>query len=133
MTREIPLSIERLGTELEPYFTTNHYQPKMVSAMINVNTTNKPDEIRISHIGIYHKNKLVNESDKLNEIVEVSDSYNPEIIRLTTKKKEAFEKVKQIDKNEYLLFIPSFQFKRFHRRGCKGYISYLDYEFTIKQ
>ena len=128
----VTLSVEKLVPVLEPYFKRHNISPRSASAKLDISLTTKPDIILINHIKIYQRNKLILDAPDLTVIYDQSSIYDLKSLHLSNTKLEALNKVKTNTMNEYILYIPTFEMKKFRRRGSRNYIPYLVCEFINK-
>ena len=128
-TRLTPLSIEKLHTVIEPCIKQHNTSAHNISCSILISLTNKQNLLSIKHIKLYNRNELIVDTDNLSTIYTGQTIFDLSTIQLTPSKLEKLNLVKTNGINDYILFIPSFEMKRWRPKGRKQYVKFLMCEF----
>ena len=127
--RLLPITIEHYVKLLNPYLMVSKISPKNASLEINLQlSNNNTRELAIISAKLLSKGKLYKEYSDMSDLeVLIPRNENPNILRLTPRKELIFSQVYSKNITQYVLNIPTLEFKI--SKGRRGKCEYLDVEF----
>ena len=125
-----PVSIEHYVKLLSSYLIANKYNAKQSSLELNVSLKDQRNhELTINNCKLYYKDEIVKRYEDINELeVLIPRNENPNVLRLTNRKEMIFSQVYSKNITEYLIIIPSLEFRT--GRSRRGKCEYLEVEFV---
>lgn len=127
--KQVAPSFEQYIRLLSPYLKKNKLTAKDASAELIVSPVGcNPHELKIMNVKLYNNKELFVEYNDFSELnVAVLKSDDPNRLRMTKRKESVFIQIYDKSINEYLLSIPTFEFKK--GRGKRGKCDYVEFEF----